>query len=55
MLNSSKSFDGKGFSILRVLQTCIAAVTECARLDNGGSPSTSVNQVGADSILETRS
>lgn len=38
-LNSSDSFDGKGFSILQVLQTCIATVTDCARLDSGGAPS----------------
>ncbi|WP_306319881.1 MULTISPECIES: hypothetical protein [unclassified Streptomyces] len=35
-LNSSETYDGKGFSMLQVLLTCIDTVTECARRDGGG-------------------
>ncbi|MFE1191242.1 hypothetical protein ACFW6E_00365 [Streptomyces olivaceoviridis] len=42
LLNSSEGYDGKGFSILRVLQLCIATVTDCARRDVAAPQSGSV-------------
>jgi hypothetical protein len=36
MVIADRSFDEKGFSIWRVLQVCIATVSECARMADGG-------------------
>lgn len=43
-LNSSESFEGKGFSILQALQTCIDTVTDCARQDSGRFQAGSANR-----------
>jgi hypothetical protein len=47
-LNSGERFDGKGFSILQVLQTCISTVTDCARRDGGhtGIPGQGTHEEG---------
>jgi hypothetical protein len=46
-LVSGERFDRKDFSIWKVLQSCIATVTDCARLDGGTSISVS-NDVMTD-------
>lgn len=52
-LNSGERFDGKGFSILQVLQTCIATVTDCARRDSGGPQSESVSRASVEVTMRS--